>query len=484
MQRIVQTVAEAIGHRRRIFFFVIASEMLVGASILFFPWQYALLFFFLSPLCLFLLLRPFYAYLLGILLFPFWTITLTGKPQEAGFDLRWADAAFIIAAMGWLYNGLSNKKVSFKTTPLDFSIFLLFFWIGLSFFWSRNMEVSTYEFTKKLYAILVFYLTVNFVKTRQDFEVVLKIWVISGVIAALFGMYEMYAEAFPKVTGQLIPDRGVWGLRSTGFFLTPNKLGFFLSLSIMLGLCQYATTDSVLGRKFFLVSVFVMLIALVSTLSRTTYVTFISGALIMFLFSKGARKALTVCFVVGLIAFFLLTPSLYLGVLLRRIEAFIEPSIARDYYIRADIIRVTWEIFKDHPFAGVGIGNFAMYATAYKALRLDIPHNVYLYFLAEFGLVGFGLFLFWAGSLVCLCVRGLKRLWGKEERVVILSLLVGVIIFFLEAIVISFTFREIDVWCFVGLTVAGVQLFALSPGKLPSRVREPYVSLRQAIPHS
>jgi O-antigen ligase len=204
----------------------------------------------------------------------------------------------------------------------------------------------------------------------------------------------------------------------------------------------------------------------------------------MFLFSRGARKALTVCFVVGLIAIFLFTPSPYLGALLRRIQAFMEPSIARDYYIRADIIRITWEIFKDHPFTGVGIGNFAMYAAAYKALRLDIPHNVYLYFLAEFGLVGFGLFLFWAGSLLSLCVRGLKRLWGGEERVVMLSLLVGVIIFFLEAIVISFTFREIDVWCFVGLTVAGVQLFALSPGKSPNLMRQASLSLSQAIPNS
>lgn len=465
-------MAELIADNRKIVLFVIASELLAGASILVFPWQHAILVFFVSPMCLFILLKPLYGYLLGILLFPFWTITLTGRPQEAGFDLRWADAAFIIAAMGWIYNGLSRKTMSLRKTPLDLSILLLFFWMGCSFFWSRNVEVSAYEFTKKMYAFIVFYLTVNIVKSRQDFEMVLKTWVISGLIAALFGGYEMYVEAFPKVLGALIPGKGEWALRSTGFFLTPNKLGFFLSLSIMLGLSQYVTAKSALWRRFVVVSVFVMFIVLVATLSRTTYVTFLVGALIMSVFSRQARKVLIAIFVVGLISLLLLCPTPYLEALLRRIQGFIEPSIARDYYIRTDIIRVSWEIFRDHPLVGVGMGNFAKYADMYRSLKLDIPHNVYLYFLAEFGLIGFSLFLFWAGSLLAVTVRALRNIWAQEQRVILLSMLVGLIIFFLEAAVISFTFREIDLWCFVGLTVVGAQLLTSSPGETKARMKE------------
>jgi O-antigen ligase len=163
-------------------------------------------------------------------------------------------------------------------------------------------------------------------------------------------------------------------------------------------------------------------------------------------------------------------------VLLKRVEAFIEPSVARDYLVRVNILRVSWEIFRDHALVGVGIGGYQLLAPAYRSLQLIVPHNVYLYFLTEFGIVGFGLFLFWVIALFSFCVQGLKRGWAGDERVVLLSLLAGLVIFFVEATIISFTFKEKDLWCFIGLSVVGVQL--LAPFRRQSTVPTQTPSLR------
>lgn len=450
-------IGELIEGRKGLFLFIIACELVSGVIILFFPWKYTILFLFLFPTCIFLLLNPFYAYLLGILLFPFWTITITGQAQAQGVDFRWADIAFIIAAIGWIYKGLLHKNLDLKKSPLDFPIFLIFLWMVLSFFWSKDLGISTYELLKKLYAFFVFYLTLNLINSRRKFDLALKTWIISGLIASFFGLYEMYFQAFAKLAGQLQPGATGWTLRSTAFFLTPNKLGYFLNLCIMLGLGQYAITKSALWKKFLFILIIIMFIVLVSTFSRTSYMTFVAGAFVMFLSSKETRKVLTTCLLAGLIGLLLISPTLYIEKLLVRIQAFMQPSIARDYLIRADIIRVSWQMFRDHPLIGVGIGNFQIFAPVYQTLKLTVPHNIYLYFLAEFGAIGFSLFLFWSISLLSICVQGLKKIWGHKDRIIILSLLAGLTIFFLQAMIISFTFREIDLWSFVGLTVVAIE---------------------------
>jgi O-antigen ligase len=88
---------------------------------------------------------------------------------------------------------------------------------------------------------------------------------------------------------------------------------------------------------------------------------------------------------------------------------------------RSDLWRVGWQVFKAHPLAGVGIGNFQVveshYTLAPGAITriqylVDVPHlvhNTYLQLLAETGIIGLGLYLL---VLTC-CVRAT---WSAVRR--------------------------------------------------------------------
>ena len=80
---------------------------------------------------------------------------------------------------------------------------------------------------------------------------------------------------------------------------------------------------------------------------------------------------------------------------------------------RSDLWRVGWDVFKGHPLAGVGLGNFEV-VEAHYTLRpgaisrigyiVDVPHlvhNTYLQLLAETGIIGLALYLL----VIALCIR-------------------------------------------------------------------------------
>jgi len=66
--------------------------------------------------------------------------------------------------------------------------------------------------------------------------------------------------------------------------------------------------------------------------------------------------------------------------------------------------QVGWRMFEDHPWTGVGIGNFGPeyehYAPAHWYEPLGHAHNIFINFMAETGILGLIAFLlFWLGAL-------------------------------------------------------------------------------------
>ncbi|HEX5225897.1 MAG TPA: O-antigen ligase family protein [Solirubrobacteraceae bacterium] len=74
---------------------------------------------------------------------------------------------------------------------------------------------------------------------------------------------------------------------------------------------------------------------------------------------------------------------------------------------RYDYWRVAWRVFGDHPFAGVGAGNYARpyYERRATVEDVDQPHSIWLQTLSELGLAGF--------LLLCAFVAGV--LWGAAR---------------------------------------------------------------------
>ena len=97
-----------------------------------------------------------------------------------------------------------------------------------------------------------------------------------------------------------------------------------------------------------------------------------------------------------------------------------EPPKVRSVGIRLTVWRAVGRMVRDHPLAGVGLGNLRVHYPAYspevmvepvlmRPLLVDQAHNEYLQAAAELGLVGLGL-LGWLGAL------GAGRAWRAAEE--------------------------------------------------------------------
>lgn len=449
---------------------LVLTEVIVGLTALIFPWKFVILCAILIPIVPFLLHNPKHAYYLGILLMTFWTITFTGKKQVMGVpEFRWADAAFIIAAMGFIYRGLAGRNLTFQKSGIEIPLFVLFLWMGLSFFWSPSFSASSIEFIRKSYGLTIFYLTLNFVGNRSDLDKVIKVWIVAALVAALFGLYELFSEGL-KAALQVIKqgEVTVWGraVRSSAFFITPNKLGLFLNIGIILGLCQYVRTRNRLYKKFIVLSEVILFGALICTLSRTSWVTLTLGCLFLSAASPRIRKFVVLNFFVAIILFLVLTSSSYRSLTFQRLFGVFEPVTTLSLIQRTEIWKAGVHIITSHPITGIGIGNYPSAVKSYGIPEaLSAPHNLYFYLVAEFGIIGLGLFLVLVVAIISTILSKLKVMPYEDEKIILLTLFTGVILVLIQSMITSYVLREVEIWVFLGITMAAARILS-SPNSI------------------
>src|SRR4030043_1512160 len=106
MQKVLR-LKDLVRHNLIIF---ILLEIVLGLSAIVFPIKVVLILLLGLPVILILLLRPFYAYILGVILLPVWSITWTGAEQiPEAVDFRFADIFFIVGVLGLMLKMASDR---------------------------------------------------------------------------------------------------------------------------------------------------------------------------------------------------------------------------------------------------------------------------------------------------------------------------------------------------------------------------------------
>ncbi|MQA65335.1 MAG: hypothetical protein GEU76_05460 [Alphaproteobacteria bacterium] len=117
-------------------------------------------------------------------------------------------------------------------------------------------------------------------------------------------------------------------------------------------------------------------------------------------------------------------------ILSARLQMRVEPTLAvfRDFWDSeyGELMRAAITVWQVQPWAGVGLGNFDMVCEAWEPELLygclRHPHNIYLEWLAEGGIVGLGGFVAFIGVVLAL-VFGMLRL--RRERPALTALVVA-----------------------------------------------------------
>jgi putative inorganic carbon (HCO3(-)) transporter len=245
----------------------------------------------------------------------------------------------------------------------------------------------------------------------------------TGLLVALHGIYQFLFQVGPE--GFILFGRF---MRAFGTFEQPNPYAGYLGLTLPLavGLVMAAVVPSgerVKGSWLVIAagSGMVMLIALVMSWSRGAWFGFGAAvaAIVLAVVARSGRAA-----VLGAVLVVILVYALIAGGL-----ALVPPSVAQrfvdfvPYLSFADVrgVEVTdanfavlermahWQsalgMWSDHPWLGVGIGNYepvySRYALPLWPLPLGHAHNYYLNIAAEAGVLGLASYLLlWAAALL------------------------------------------------------------------------------------
>jgi O-antigen ligase len=207
-------------------------------------------------------------------------------------------------------------------------------------------------------------------------------------------------------------------IRFPSFFQDPQKYAQFLSAGFFISLIQSKTRNT--SRWTFYLLPIAIIVALLFSGGRAGLLGLLLGVILIVLLGN-ARFRIAV--IIAALAIGLLSTQ-YAS----QMSIFNRESTFSDAYeFRFEIWRDAFEIFKAHPYFGIGIGNYAAYVSEHNPdqywvasnvyTAYDHPESGYLKILVEFGSIGFLAFF---GLIVIPIVKGVKHYLKTKDHISLL----------------------------------------------------------------
>lgn len=359
--------------------------------------------------------------------------------------IQYADLIFIALFISWLRKKY-KEKLSLENVPFLGLLFLTAAAFLLSFKNSVNLVGSATELAGFLYLLLLYFMINQICLTEKLYWKTLRTWNAVAVIVAALGIFSCLAfflfdlkspflDSF--VTYKTASRHLVNRIRST--FLHPNMLASYLHVSIIFAFISITQNKITKNRKlFFGFSIIVFLICSILTKSRLLAGTFLSIFLISLWWQKKRTLkyiscilfVITVCLLICSVAsiiWWILPVDFNLDSSQNTFSVILN-SLNNPYYFQH---KAGWDMFKDHPLLGVGLGNFNYWMVGYinwqearepyRMMDPDLtrfykkgldPHSTYLGLLSETGILGFSLIL---AFFVLFIIRISKFISTKES---------------------------------------------------------------------
>ena len=307
---------------------------------------------------------------LGLLIF---AIGISPEYQLEGItNLRLEDFLFPIVLLSWLARFVVRND-RFVPTDLKLPIILTLFVSMISsfinsFYSQADLSVCLFRLAKSLEYFLIFAVTLNTLRKEADIRRFVYLMVAVGALVGIYGMFQTF-QAHIRVTGPLGE--------------TANILGGYYVFHICLAIGLLATPQKY--RLMILIALGIMVLSLLNTFARTSYVALFGGIAAMFLVRRNAW--------IGLIAI-ICTLSVLLSTevservltILRIFQGEIPSSLESRV--------VGWMLmlgyFADAPILGHGIGTLSLGAFDNESVRQ----------MFELGLLGLSLFVWMMGLVL------------------------------------------------------------------------------------
>jgi len=383
--------------------------------------------------------------------------TLPGSPTTG---LTFVRAAGFVLALAWLAN-LANREAGtpliFRDHPLiAYATIFFIAWSFASILWATDPVSARVESIRLAQNALLFVIVFTAIAKRQHL-----IWVLGAYLGGAF-LTAIVGIAGGSSSEQFGPYSDA--SRLSGGIGDPNELAAILIPALVVAAFLLAVVTVPL-MKWLLGSVVVVLaVALFLTQSRGGLLALAVVAVVTpFLAGPVRLRAIAVILTIAAIGigyYSLVAPP----AAIQHVTSF----SAGGGTGRTDLWRVAIEMWRDHPFAGIGTGNFTIVEPRYAVRTINlqrvdlvvdnpkVAHNTYLHVLTELGIVGFVAFMGMVGGSLVVAWRSIKELERRGERrleILARGLLIGTI-GMLAAFVFITAQWEKQLWLLLGTCLA------------------------------
>jgi hypothetical protein len=346
-----------------------------------------------------------------------------GTAGGRGITLRLDDFILVLIAFSWFVKSAIYKELGlFLKTPLNKPIFYYIAAMALStaigtMFGRVQIKTGFFFVLKYIEYFIVYFMVVNNIRDKKQVRYWVMAILFTCAVVSIIGIYQI--PAGERISA---PFEGREG--------EPNTLGGYLVLILSIVAGLFLTTESRRNKVLLLLFIFLIIIPLLGTQSRSSYLSIIPMYFSLIVLSEkklGIIIALTI--LIGLGPFFM--PSV---VKKRMLETFTQPEVVGQIQVgRAKLDTSTssriyaWrnvitEYWVKHPILGYGVGGHPFFDAQYPLV------------LVETGILGMAAFLWLIYSLFTNALETYRKSKDRFCKGLTLGFIAGLIAMLTHAI--------------------------------------------------
>ncbi len=326
-----------------------------------------------------------------------------------------------IALVGLMVIILQRRALS--TFPLFLPFFLLFLWGGMTLFYSLYPKTTLQELLRIFDLFALSFLGYVTVQKTRDFKELLQAFFLSSILPILFGIYQFIFHIG-------LADENVSVLRIFGTFSHPNVYSLYLYTLVVFGTLYFLLFADRGVRKIVTLGILgIFSVMLMLTFARVAWI-----AMFLFIFLGALLRYRLLLFPLILIPFVLFTFSQSFQE--RVIESFNpdpDSSIVWRQELWHDVTR--YSIQEERTLLGSGMDTFPKVSESVRGTTHgpNDPHNDFVKFFVEGGVVGVIIFVLYLVSLLWIMVKRYK----ESKKGSALQLAFGIMILFFITLELS-----------------------------------------------
>lgn len=385
--------------------------------------NYFLFIIFFSLFTFFIYKNPVRGLFLILLFLPTYQLRI----NVIGLPVTILEGMIIITALCWLLPIFKNSKFSWlnlktallnqnsgnpisRRLALPITLILITSW--LSSFLSYNSNAGLGIWKAYFFEAIIFFIMCVYLLDEKKYQTAINFFAGLAIVNGIVGFYQY-------LTGDLIPNP-FWAQASSrrivGLFAYPNANS--LLFAPLVPLFIYRLYQSIITKEKWLITLF-SLAGVFSLL--TIYWSKSMGAVVALVFvlflallTYKKTRLLTLIFILSFSIYFCYSPLKYKveKIFISTYEISL-PMNPTSWQIRAQQWRETINLIKVRPIFGAGLTN---YQTAVKPFHINrhieiflYPHNIFLNFWVEIGLLGLLGFVWLIGEFFRLCYKNYKK---------------------------------------------------------------------------